>query len=136
MNIKDLVVVSDNINIDEYISFRESVKANMEHPGWLGDFSKEGLSFMLNNGSKIWICYLNNECVCSMMMIPSDEASINKFELSLDYRDVVDYGPMMVNPKFVGNQLQYQMLNLAANYCKNNDYKYVISTVHPDNTYL
>ena len=64
MNIKDLVVVSDNINIDEYISFRESVKANMEYPEWLGDFSKEDLSFMLNNGSKIWIYYLNNECVC------------------------------------------------------------------------
>ena len=135
MNIKDLVVVSDNINIDEYISFRESVKANMEHPEWLGDFSKEDLSFILNNGSKIWIYYLNNECVCSMMMIPSDEASINKFELSLDYRDVVDYGPMMVNPKFVGNKLQYQMLKELDSYCINLGYKYAAGTIHPNNIY-
>ena len=47
MNIKDLVVVIDNINIDDYIYFRESVKANMEHPEWLGEIPKEGLQEMV-----------------------------------------------------------------------------------------
>ena len=70
-----------------------------------------------------------------MMMIPSDEASINKFELSLDYKDVVDYGPMMVNPKFVGNKLQYQMLKELDSYCINLGYKYAAGTIHPDNIY-
>lgn len=135
LKISDLTVKESNINIDEYIKFREFVKSKMEYPKWLGDFSREDLFFMLNHNSKIWIYYLENEPICSMMLIPSDEKPINDFGLKLDYRKVVDYGPMFVNPKYVGNGLQYQMLKELDNFCINNGYKYAISTVHPDNTY-
>ena len=43
MRLNELNCIDDNINLDEYIEFREKVKKNMEHPEWLGDFSKEDL---------------------------------------------------------------------------------------------
>jgi len=135
MKLEDLKYVNVDINIDQYIEFRELVKANMEHPEWLGNFSREELITMLNENSKIWIYYDNNEPVCSMMLIPSTEKALKKLELNLDYKEVVDYGPMFVNPKYIGNGLQYQMLKVLDYHCQNTRYKYVASTVHPDNIY-
>lgn len=134
-NINDLKSISENIDIDEYIEFRESIKKNMENPEWLGDFSKEDLIFLLNNKSKIWMYYKDFEPVCSMMLIPSDEKSLNKAEINLDYQVVASYGPMMVNPDFVGNGLQYQMLKEIDKYSKEIGFEYAETTVHPDNIY-
>ena len=135
MKLEELLCISENVNLDEYINFRDYVKKHMTHPEWLGDFSKEKLINLLNNNSKIWVYYLNKEPVCSMMLIPADEKSLQKFELDLDYRDVADYGPMFVNPKYVGNHLQYQMLQTLDKYCINKNYKYAAGTIHPDNIY-
>lgn len=135
MKLKELFCISENINVDEYIEFRECVKEKMIHSEWLGDFSKEDLVNLLNNNSKIWIYYLDKEPVCSMMLIPSDEKALSNFKLDLDYREVADYEPMFVNPKYVGNGLQYQMLQVLDEYCINNKYKYAASTIHPDNVY-
>lgn len=33
------------------------------------------------------------------MPLSSTEKDIKKFNLNLDYKEVVDYGPMFVNPK-------------------------------------
>lgn len=134
-NINDLKNISENIDIDEYIEFRESIKENMEKPEWLGDFSKEDLIFLLNNKSKIWMYYKDFEPVCSMMLIPSDEKSLNKAEINLDYQVAASYGPMMVNPDFVGNGLQYQMLKEIDKYSKEIGFEYAETTVHPDNIY-
>ena len=77
MKLKELFCISENINVDEYIEFREYVKENMIHPEWLGDFSKEDLENLLNSNSKIWIYYLDKEPVCSMMLIPSSEKALS-----------------------------------------------------------
>ena len=135
MKLDDLKCVNDNIDLDEYVDFRELVKQNMEYPEWLGDFSKNDLVNMLNNGSKIWMFYNDNEAVASMVLIPSDEDALRKFGLDLNYREVVDYGPMFVNPKYVGNKLQYQMLQKIDKYSKTLGYKYAVGTIHPDNKY-
>ena len=55
--------------------------------------------------------------------------------MDLNYREVVDYGPMFVNPKYVGNKLQYQMLQKIDKYSKMLGYKYAVGTIHPDNKY-
>ena len=135
MELKELKCISDNIDIDEYIKFRELVKENMKYPEWLGDFTKEDLIYMLNNGSKIWIYYLNNVPVCSMMIIPSDDKMIDLCNLRLYKEVLIDYGPMMVNPKYVGNGLQYKMLQVLNDYCIKKGYKYVLGTIHPDNIF-
>lgn len=135
MKLSYLNSINENINLDEYINLREKVKSNMNYPEWLGDFTKEDLEFLLNNGSKIWLYYFENKPVCSMMLIPSDEKDLLKFEMPLNYQEVVDYGPMFVHPEFVGNGLQFQMLEKLDKYCMDLGYKYAITTVHPDNIY-
>lgn len=135
MNLENLICINDNINLKEYIKFRELVKENMPNPEWLGDFTKEELIEMLNNNTKIWIYYLNKEPVCSMMIIPSTEKDISKFELNISHTLAVDYGPIFVNPKYQGNGLQYQMLQILDKYVKEHNYKYIITTIHPDNIY-
>ena len=135
INLKNLTCKHQNINLDEYINFREEVKRHMEHPEWLGDFTKEELELMIKDNSKIWIYYNNQDFVCSMMIIPSTEKDLKKFEIDKKFRDVVDYGPMFVNPKYVGSGLQYEMLKYLDEYCLNLGYKYIAVTVHPDNIY-
>lgn len=135
MKLKDLIVIDNNIDLDKYIEFREEVKSHMEHPEWLGNFTKEELEYLLKNDSKIWIYYDKDIPVCSMMLIPADKKSLTKFEIDIDYRIVADYGPMFVNINYVGNGLQYQMLKELDRYCFNLGYKYAAGTVHPDNFY-
>lgn len=135
MNLNSLKCIDNNIDLDKYIEYREYVKSYMEHPEWLGDFTKEDLEKLLNSGTKIWIYYLDNNFVCSMMTIPSSEKDMIKFELDLDYKKVIDYGPMFVNPKYVGNKLQYQMLNELDKYSIDKNYNFVVATIHPDNIY-
>lgn len=135
MNLENLICINDNINLKEYIKFRELVKENMPNPEWLGEFTKEELIEMLNNNTKIWIYYLNKEPVCSMMIIPSTEKDISKFELNISHTLAVDYGPIFVNPKYQGNGLQYQMLQILDKYVKEHNYKYIITTIHPYNIY-
>ncbi len=135
MKLENLTCISENINIDEYIEFREYVKNNMEYPDWLGDFSKKDLGEMLENSSKIWVYSLDKEPVCSMMLITADEESLLKFGLDLNYKEVGDYGPMFVNPKFRGKGLQSEMIKELDRYCISLGYKYAVSTIHPDNIY-
>ena len=135
MKLEDLKRIDDNIDLDKYIEYREYVKSNMQHPEWLGDLTKEDLEKLLSSGTKIWIYYLDNDFVCSMMSIPSSEKDMVKFDLNLDYKEVIDYGPMFVNHKYVGNKLQYQMLKYLDEYVTSKCYKTAIGTIHPDNIY-
>ena len=100
MKLDQLKCINEDINIDEYIKYINSVKESMKYPEWLGDFSKEDLIFLLNNNSKIWMYYLNNEFVCSMMLIPANKKSLISFKIDLNPEEVIDYGPIFVNPKY------------------------------------
>lgn len=135
INLSDLKCEHLDINLDRYVEFRDCVKESINYPEWLGDFTKEELSDMLKNNCKIWIYYLNEMPVCSMMFIPSSEKTITKFELKLNYKVVASYGPMFVSPKFLGNGLQYQMLKELDDFSIKNNYEYAIATIHPSNIY-
>lgn len=135
IKLENLQCTNENINIDEYITFREFILSQMEHPEWLGVFSKEDFLALLANHSKIWMYYLDEEIVCSMMFIPATEKDIVRFDLENHYKEVANYGPMMVNPKYRGNGLQYQMLQVLDQYAKENNYKYAVATVSLDNSY-
>ena len=133
--LSNLECVSNNIDIKKYIMFREDVKRYMEHPEWLGDFSYEEIEYLLDNNSKIWMYYLEDVPVCSMMLIPARDKDLKKFGIDLNYKEVADYGPMFVNYNYIGNGLQYQMLKVLDKYCYSMGYKYAASTIHPDNLY-
>lgn len=134
INIKDLIVV-EKINIDQYIKFREQVKETMNNPEWLGDFTREDIELLLQENSKIWVYYSKEIPICSMMIIPATKKSLIKFELNYKMQEVIDYGPMFVNPNYIGNNLQYQMLRELDEISRKKGYRYAVVTVHPDNMY-
>ena len=136
VSLNDFKCLNNDINLDEYIKCRDRLKEDMDYPDWLGDFSKETLEELLMTGSKIWMYYHGNNFVSSMMLISVTEQTIKSFGVDFDYREVVDYGPMMVDFKYQGNGLQYQMLITLDDYCRKAGYRYAISTVHPDNIFL
>ena len=107
----------------------------MEHPEWLGNFTKEELEELLKRDSKLWVYYQDNVPICSMMLIPAREKDIIKFGLDIDYSKTIDYGPMFVNYDYLGNNLQLQMLKEEDDYSKSKGYLYAVSTIHPDNIY-
>ena len=43
IKLEDLRCESENIDLDYYIEFRESVRSRMDEPEWLGEIPKNGL---------------------------------------------------------------------------------------------
>ena len=73
--------------------------------------------------------------MCSLFYIPSNNTSINKHQIKYDPDIVGSCGPIMVSPKYIGNGLQLQMLNVLNNYCVKENKKYIFTKVHPDNNH-
>ena len=132
--------------LDVYIKYISYVKAHMEHPEWLGDFSKEDLVALLNNNSHIyiWIFKEHNvevladidQIVASGMIIPSRQKDLIKFgQDDLNYIEVVDFGPETVHPSFIGNGLQTDVIKYLEEVAIKLSYKYALGTVDPDNIY-
>lgn len=135
MKINEFNCISKNNNIDEYLKFYKYVKSNMKEPSWLGEFSLNELINILNNEGKLFNFYDNNTIVCSMLYIPSNNKTLEKHNLKYDEKLVGSCGPIMVNPKYVGNKFQKQMLELLDKYCKSIGKRYIFTKVHPDNIY-
>lgn len=135
-SLNDFKCVSDSIDLDKYIEFRESVRSRMEHPEWLGEIPKKGLQEMLDVGGKIWIYYDGDVPVCSIMFIPAGEDAKKDLEIEgIDYKLMGDIGPVFVNFDYLGYGLQMQMLKMYDEYLKSIGYRYQMTTVHPDNIY-
>lgn len=137
IDIKQLIVKEINIDeIDEYMYLYNLVKSNMEYPEWLGDFSKDDYIRMLNNNSKLYIWKYNDKIIAAGMIIPARQKDLDKFFSSnLNYEEVIDFGPELVHPNYVGNGLQNEILKHLQKQSKKLNYKYAISTIHPDNIY-
>ena len=135
MKINEFNCISEHNNIDEYLEFYKYVKSNMKEPSQLGEFSLNELKNILNNEGKLFNFYDNNIIVCSMLYIPSNNKTLEKHNLKYDEDLVGSCGPIMVNPEYVGNKFQKQMLELLDKYCKNIGKRYIFTKVHPDNIY-
>lgn len=135
MKINEFNCISEHNNIDEYLEFYKYVKSNMKEPSWLGEFSLNELKNILNNEGKLFNLYDNNIIVCSMLYIPSNNKTLEKHNLKYDEKLVGSCGTIMVNPKYVGNKFQKQMLELLDKYCKSIGKRYIFTKVHPDNIY-
>ena len=46
MKLSDFKEVSENVDIDEYLYLYNYVRDNMEHPEWLGTFTKDEVIFI------------------------------------------------------------------------------------------
>ena len=48
-------------DIPDYLSLEQEVKTNMDHPEWLGDFSKNDLQKLFKIGGHIYGGYIENK---------------------------------------------------------------------------
>lgn len=104
--INKLKCVSDNVNLDDYLYLYKYVRDNMEHPEWLGTFTREEIIDILNNGGKIWLYYDNDNLVCSMFYIPIKTKTLIKHNVSYSESEVGSLGPIVVSPDYVGKGYQ------------------------------
>lgn len=135
MKLIDLKEVSNDVNLDEYLSLYKAVRDNMEHPEWLGTFTKEEIEEILNIGGKIWIYYDKDIPVCSVFYIPASNKSLRKHNIDYDEEITGSLGPIMVRKEYVGNGLQTAMMNVLNEYVKDIGKTHMFTKVHSDNVY-
>lgn len=135
MKLSDLKEVSENINIDEYLWLYNYVRDNMEHPEWLGTFTKEEIIDILNNGGKIWMYFDKDTPVCSIFYIPTSNKSLRKHNIEYDKEITGSLGPIMVRKEYQGNGLQIAMMKVLNDYVKSIGKTHMFTKAHSDNIY-
>lgn len=69
MKLNNLICISSNVSLTDYLNLYKYVRDNMLHPEWLGTFTKEEIIDILNHDGKIWLYYDKTTPVCSMFYI-------------------------------------------------------------------
>lgn len=133
--LSNLKEVSENINLDEYLFLYKYVRDNMEHPEWLGTFTKEEIEEILSIGGKIWMYYDEDIPVCSIFYIPASNKSLRKHNISYDESITGSLGPVMVRKEYTGNGLQTAMMNILNDYVKSIGKTHMFTKAHSDNIY-
>lgn len=135
MKLEDLIEISENVNLDEYLFLYNYVRDNMEHQEWLGTFSLDEIKEILNIGGKIWMYYDKNIPVCSVFYIPVSNKTLKKHNVDYDEAVTGSLGPIMVRKEYVGNGLQTAMLQVLNDYVKSIGKIHMFTKAHSDNIY-
>ena len=135
MKLSDFKEVSENVDIDEYLYLYNYVRDNMEHPEWLGTFTKDEVIFILENEGKIWMYYDKDIPVCSVFYIPSNNKTLRKHNVDYDESVTGSLGPIMVRKEYVGNGLQTAMQNILNEYAKSIGKIHMFTKAHSENIY-
>ena len=135
MKLSDFKEVSNNVNIDDYLYLFNYVRDNMEHPEWLGTFTKEEIVELLGIGGKIWLYYDKDDPVCSVFYIPCSNKALKKHNVNYDESITGSLGPIMVRKEYIGNGLQYAMLQVLNEYVESIGKKHMFTKAHADNIY-
>ena len=132
--------------LDAYMEFIKFVKAHMEHPEWLGEFTREEYEWMLSNNSHIYVWTFNENINCSLtcvdqfvacgMIIPARQKDLDKFlQTDLKFEKVADFGPEAVHPRFIGNGLQSDVIKFLESAAVKKGFLHGLGTVDPENIY-
>ena len=135
MKLNDLKEISDNVNLDEYLSLYNYVRDNMVHPEWLGTFTLDEIKNILSIGGKIWMYYDKDIPVCSVFYIPTSNKSLKKHNVEYDESITGSLGPIMVRKEYVGNGLQSAMQKVLNEYVKSIGKIHFFTKAHSDNIY-
>lgn len=122
--------------ISIYVDFQNRVKMSMQNPEWLGDISEKIYIDLLRSGSKIYLWIYQNKIIASGMLIPATKKDLeNFFSSDLNSKKVIDFGPQMVDPEYIGNGLQNVIIKYLESVALELGFKYGITTIHPDNIF-
>lgn len=135
INLMDLNCSDTNVNLNDYYELYNYVRSNMENPEWMGLIPMEETKKILENGGKIWLYSLKDELVCSMFYIPANEKTLKKHNIQHSEKETGALGPIMVNPKYIGNGLMKQMLKVFNNYNIQLNNKYIFTKAIAENIY-
>ena len=133
MNFEKLKCIDKNVDLNDYLKLYKYVRENMEHPEWLGTFTKNEIEDILLDGGKIWLYYDNENLVCSMFYIPSNQKTLDKRHINTLEKETASLGPIMVSPDYVGNGLMSKMLETFNEYCTSIGSKYIFTKAHSEN---
>ena len=135
MKLMDLKEISNDVNLDDYLYLYNYVRDNMEHPEWLGTFTRDEIVKILNIGGKIWMYYDNDIPVCSVFYIPTSNESLRKHNIDYDEKITGSLGPIMVRKEYIGNGFQTAMLEVINDYIKSIGKVHIFTKAHADNIY-
>lgn len=137
MKLTNFKIITDKeIDIEKYLKFYKSITDNLPDETWLGNFKKEIIEEIISTKGKIWIWLNENEIVCSIMYIKATEKGLNKLQIeNINFDEIGECGAVLVNEKYRGNGLQYQMLEFFEEYIESINKKYILTTIHPKNIY-
>lgn len=127
MKLENFKCVDQDVNLDDYYKLYDYVIDYMEHPEWLKYEPIENTKKILKIGGKIWLYYDENDLVCSMVYLSSNNATLLKRNIKEDESLVGSLGPIMVSKDYIGNGLMNQMLTVFENYNKSIGKKYVFT---------
>lgn len=116
MNFLDLKCINDDVNLTDYLKLYDNVRSKMPNPLWLKPFELNEIKEILANGGKIWLYYDNDNIVCSVFYISVKEENLKKHRVYQDKNITGSLGPIMVNPLYVGNGYQLEMLKVLESY--------------------
>ena len=135
MKLSDLKEISNNVNLYEYLFLYKLVRDNMEHPEWLGTFTKDEINELLSIGGKIWLYYDGDTPVCSMFYIPVFNKTLRKHNIEYDESVTGSLGPIMVRKEYQGNGLQKAMMEVLDEYGSSIGKTHMFTKAHSDNIY-
>lgn len=135
MKFSELKCINDNVNLNDYLKLYSYVRDNMSQPEWLGTFTLDEIKEILSKGGKIWLYYNNDNLVCSMFYIPSNQQTLNKRNINTFAKETGSLGPIMVSPDYIGNGYMLKMLEVFNQYCISIGMKYIFTKAHSENLY-
>lgn len=120
-DVKDLLV-----ELEEYILTIDKDNLDQLHPEYRDKMAILDLEEVNNNNGKCYLAVENNKVVGLIM----------GYVRTYDEYDYLDYKcPIMVNPNYIGNGYQRQMMKILDEYCKSINKKYIFTKVCSDNVY-
>lgn len=135
-NLSQRACTVDDINM--VLDFQNYVMDYIGNKVIWGMYDYDYLLKTINNGGYIELYYDKDVFVGFLMLIANDLEEFNKHSIpnnSIKFEEAAIYGGVMVSPRYWGNGLQKQMTERLEKLALEKDYKYMLATVSPENTY-
>lgn len=136
----NILIELANLNdIDEIIDLKQKVYDEMDNKEWyfIDSIDNKYLKNLLNEEKGFVIKLTYNKKIIGFLIIilklKEDSNIITYSNLKDKVKYCAELGNGAISSEYRGNKLLQKMILEAEKLIKNNNYKYILSTVHPDN---